>query len=383
MDTDLSVHYAGMELDNPVVLSPAGITETVKRIKKAERAGCGAVVMKTLFEDEVTRKSPTPRFRVITRRKGSPPSLVLYSYEQASPFDPDRYALELREAKKQVQIPIIASIGCERDDSWGRYATLVEEAGADAIELNVSCPHGRTLLESGDIAGEMCRVTELVRDHVWIPIIPKMTPQLSDPASVARRIERSGADGLVMFNRFTGLDIDLKTRKPIMHGGFAGHGGPWSIYYVLRWLIETSPLVSIPIAASGGIWSGEDVTKVISCGATVAQICSSVVLNGYAKIHSIVKELAEVLVGMGADSISEIRGSAWGNVLSLDEIDRTKRFSASVNPSLCTGCRICERVCIYDAITVKARMAEVGDGCEGCGLCVEVCPTNAITLKPL
>ena len=384
MDIDLSVRFAEMELENPLVVSPAGITGTVERVRKAEHAGCGAAVMKTLFEDEVTRSSPTPRFRVITRREGSPPSFVLYSFEQASPFGPERYCEELRAAKDRTNIPVIASIGCMRDESWKGYAAMVERAGADAVELNVSCPHGRALLQGADMAEEMCRVTQLVSEEVSIPVIPKMTPQLSSPTDAALRLERSGADGVVMFNRFTGLDIDLENRRPIMHGSFAGHGGPWSLYYVLRWIIATSPRLSIPIAASGGIWSGEDVAKAICCGAAVTQVCSSIVVNGYGRISSILGQLEEVLDRMGAHSISEISGCACGKVLSIDQVDRRRRFSARVDPSKCTGCRICERVCIYDAVSLGPDgTAQIGDSCDGCGLCAELCPSEAISLQPL
>ena len=383
MDVDLSTDYAGIELSNPILVSPAGISETARRMARAEAAGCGGIVVKTLFQDEVTRTSPTPRFRVIRGGGSSEDSFVLYSYEQASPFGPERYAREIESAKASLKVPVIASVGCFTDEGWVKYAKTVEEAGADAIELNLSCPHGRPMLTEVDVSRAMCDVTRLVGENVSVPVIPKMTPQSSNPAIIARDLQEAGADALVMFNRFTGLDIDIESESPVMHGGFAGHGGPWSIHYLLRWLVSTTPELEVPVSASGGIWGGDDIIKVILAGATTAQMCTAIVTGGYGKITRTLQELGETLAGKGCSSLSEIRGRACNRVLGTDEVDRRRRFVAAIDPAKCTSCGLCEEVCIYDAVGRSEKKFSIKKSCQGCGLCSELCPQRAISMVAL
>ncbi len=382
MDPDLSTDYAGIELANPLILSPAGVSETVKRMKKAEEAGCGAVVVKTLFEDRVTRRSPTPRFRLIRGRPDCPKSFVLYSYEQASAFGPQRYSQEIARAKRVLSIPVIASVGCTTNDAWLGYCRMVQEAGADGIELNLSCPHSRETLSEADLTRPMCEVTRLVKSAVSIPVIPKMTPQTASPTRLATRLQRSGADAIVMFNRFTGLDIDPGTEAPIMHGGFAGHGGPWSIHYVLRWLVAASPRLRIPISASGGIWTGTDMFKAILAGATTTQMCTAVVVRGYSALTETLREIKALMTEKSYSSVSDFRGKACLRVLSTDQIDRRRKVLAKINRDLCTACALCERVCVYDAVRKDGDVFAVAGSCVGCGLCSQICPERAISLVP-
>ncbi len=362
-------------------MSPAGITETVRRMKRAEAAGCGAVVVKTLFEDALARRSPTPRFRVMHGRVGCPESFVLYSYEQASSFGPERYAREIRNAKRALAVPVIASIGCTTEEGWTRYARLVQESGADAVELNVSCPHGRPVLSDADVTDDMCSATKLVKQTVSLPVIPKMTPQSASPLGTALRLEASGADAVVMFNRFTGLDIDVDSETPVMHGGFAGHGGPWSIYYVLRWLVATSPRLRIPISASGGIWTGYDMAKAILAGATTTQMCTAVVVRGYDAIRSALEEFRTFMETKGYSDVKAFRGKARAKVLPNEAIDRRKTVVAHIDPEKCTRCGICQRICIYDAVSLAGKSYRIGRRCAGCGLCAELCPKDAISLR--
>ncbi len=380
---DPSITYAGIELANPLIVAPAGISGTVGRMKKAEAQGCGGIVVKTLFEDEVTRRSPTPRFKVTHSRASARDSFVLYSYEQASPFKPERYAREIERAKGEIDVPVIASIGCTSDEGWTSYGRLVEEAGADAVELNISCPHGRPMLSDEDISSAMCDTTALVRSEVSIPAVPKMTPQTTSPLAVALALQDAGADALVMFNRFTGLDIDLGSERPVMHGGFAGHGGPWSLHYVLRWIVAVYPRIGIPLAASGGIWSGEDMARAILAGATATQMCSAIVVEGYGKISQTLGELEAFMESKSYDAIGDFRGNASGTVLSTDQVDRRRTMVASIHDDACTSCGLCQRVCIYDAVDSSNGVYAITKGCQGCGLCAELCPVGAISMKPI
>ncbi len=377
---NLSVDYCGLRLRNPLVIAPAAITETAELIKKCEDAGAAAVVMKSYFEYEPARRHATPRFKII-RTQGPLASSVLYSFEQASIFDLAGYAREIERAKSICEIPVFASLNCITDEHWKEAARAVAEAGADGIEVNCSCPHGTHVMGGEDLIEAIGRAMELVREATDLPVVAKLTPQLTRPDEAALRLEELGAQAVVMFNRFTGLDIDIETGRPIMHGGYAGHGGPWAIHYVLRWLTATYPRISIPIAASGGVVDAEGAIKVMLAGATVVQVCSAVVVQGFGRIATILKGIEEYLEQKGIESVDGIIGNVCDKVLSLDEIDRRNRHYAYIDESQCADCGACERVCIYGAIEwTDGTRRVIPEKCDGCGLCAEICPTQAIAI---
>jgi len=377
---DLTTDYAGLKLKNPVVVAPAGITETVERMKKCELHGAGALVVKTLFENEVTRKAPTPAFRIIDRKTARRNAFTLYSYEQASVFAPDAYAREIEKAKNELSIPVIASINCETDDGWRKYARLIENAGADALEVNLSCPHFSIHFAGEDVEENMLKIFELVRETVKIPVIPKINGQLTSPLSVVNELKNAGAEAVVLFNRFTGLDIDIRNEIPVMHGGYAGHGGAWSIHYPLRWVSEISPRVDIQIAASGGVSCADDVVKYLLAGALVVQVCTIVIMNGYRVIKNLIKGIEDFMNEKDYGTINDFRGKVCSRILKYDEVDRSDKVKAEVITKKCKSCGVCFNICIYNAINKKEKKYSVNARCIGCGLCAELCPYEAIRM---
>jgi len=378
----LDVNYAGIRLKNPLIVSSAGIVGYAHQIKKAEDYGAGAVVMKSFFEEEICREAPTPRFKILKRGYNGNSSSTLYSYEQASELGPEEYAEELSKAKSLVKIPIFASLNCVTPDIWNRMSHLVEEAGADGIELNVSCPHGVHIMEGRALKDEIKKALEATQE-VRIPRIVKLSPQTSDPMIEANVVEENNGSGIVMFNRFTGLDIDLEKEAPILHGGYAGHGGAWAIYYVLRWISTVYPHLHIPIAASGGVTDGKDAIKCILAGATTVQICTVVILKGYEVIQKINKEIFEFLDEKGYQSLDEIRGKVTGKILSYKEVDRRRLYMAYIDQEKCNQCNICYKACYSGAIEKRDGRIYVNPNCVGCGLCAELCPRRAIELVGL
>ena len=381
---DLSVQCCGLNLRNPIVAAAAGTTETADRLKRCEDAGCGAAIMKSYFEYEPARHSPTPRFSVIRDKLGRDRSFALYSFEQANVCGLEDFAGQIALAKSSCEMPIIASLNCTTEDRWQESAKLVEQAGADAIELNVSCPHGTHIMSHADMMAEMTRALRAVKDSVSIPAIPKMSPQLSQPGVVAQVMAEAGADALTLFNRFTGLDIDLETEEPIMHGGYAGYGGPWSIHYTLRWISDISPTLSVPILASGGVSDGGDVAKLILAGATLVQTCTAIVMEGYGVVGKLLSGLSDFMDQKGYTSLADFRGKACSRIKGNDDIDRVKRLIAQIDDKKCLNCGLCGRVCIYDApLAGKHAFSILAAACDGCGLCPQLCPASAITLVPL
>jgi dihydroorotate dehydrogenase (fumarate) len=378
---DLSLDFAGLRLKSPVLAGSAGITGTVDLMKRAEDAGAGAIVMKSLFAKAVCRVAPTPRFQVLHSGAGRERSAALYSYEQASEWGPERYAEEVHRAKQALAIPIIPSINCLTPEEWLGYSALMEEAGADAVELNLSCPHGPHLMEGHDLTREMVDMTRLVKQARRIPVMPKMTPQLNNPPGVAVSLEHAGADAIVAFNRFTGLDIDLETERPVMHGAYAGHGGAWSLYYTLRWLTGMYPSLSVPLAASGGVASWQDVVKCLLAGATVLQTVTAVVVGGYEAITRMNAGLSRWMDAKGHADVASFRGAVCDRILGMEQVYRDHVLRAQIDANACNSCGICQRVCIYDAaVPSDGRYVALAERCDGCGLCVALCPTSAITM---
>lgn len=331
--------YVGLELKSPIIVGSAGITETVERMRKAQDNGAGAVIMKSLFEEEVSRVSPTPRFRIIHHPMGDKNTFSLYSYEQASEWGPERYAEEISRAKKELEIPIIASINCITEKGWTSYARMVEEANADALEINLSCPHGSIMFRGGDVEQNLLNTAKLVRKSVSLPVIAKLGPQLTSPLQMVKKIKTLGINGVTLFNRLTGIEIDINEEKPVMHQGYAGHGGPWSIQYPLRWISEISPQVKIDISGSGGVSTSEDVIKYLLAGATTVQTVTAVILNGYEIIKEINRGLKEYMSKKGYDRIEDFRGRVCSRIRGTYEIERTHYLKASINDKLVAPCQ--------------------------------------------
>ncbi|MEI7904121.1 MAG: dihydroorotate dehydrogenase, partial [Candidatus Firestonebacteria bacterium] len=298
-----------------------------------------------------------------------------------SGWDENRYAEEIFNAKKKIGIPVIASINCYTDKGWVGYAKKMEEAGADAIEMNVSCPHGSITFSGKDVEEAIYKTAALVRGSVKLPLIVKLSPQLTYPPEVVAKIEALGINAVTMFNRMTGLEIDVKKEEPIMHGGYAGHGGSWAINYPLRWISGISPLVKIEISGSGGVFSPEDVVKYLLCGAKTVQICSTVVLNGYKSIRKLNDGLLKFMQDKHYGSIDDFRGKITQRIKDSDAIDRSQKVAAEIDTSKCNKCGKCKDVCIYFAVDKSAEAFGIDKTkCCGCGLCAETCKQRCINM---
>ncbi len=335
---DISAKFAGLSLSSPIIVGSAGITETLDRIRKCQENGAGAVVMKSYFEEEVSRKSPTPRFKVIRHNLGDDSTFTLFSYEQASEWDIRRYAEEVKAAKRELTVKIIPSINCLTEPGWVEAAKAVADAGADAIELNTSCPHGSITFRGGAVEETIYNTVDCVRRAVDLPLIAKISPMLTSPISVAKRLEDIGADAVTIFNRMTGLDIDIEAQSPALHGGYGGHGGPWAIMYPLRWISQIRPQLKIDIAGSGGVTSWEDVVKYLLAGANAVQVVSAVVMEGYGVLRDLVNGLRKYMEGHGYTRLDDFRGKAVEKIVGTHDVYREKHSRAQITPGLRAPC---------------------------------------------
>ncbi len=328
---DLKTNFIGLELKSPIIIASAGITETIDRMKKCQDYGAGAVIMKSYFEEVISRKSPTPRFKIIKHDLSKNKTFTLFSYEQASEWDINRYAQEVSNAKSKLEIKIIPSINCTTDEGWIESAKLLESAGADAIELNTSCPHGSITFRGKAVEETIFNSVRIVREAVKLPIIAKISPMLTSPIGVVKELENVGVDAVTIFNRMTALEIDIEEEKPALHGGYAGHGGPWAIQYPLRWISEIRPNVKIAISGSGGVSNWQDVVKYILAGANTVQVCTAVIINGYEFIPELLSGLEQYMDKKGYKTVDDFRGNVCSKILGTKQIDRRKKAIAHIN----------------------------------------------------
>jgi dihydroorotate dehydrogenase subfamily 1 len=335
----LKTSFVGLTLPSPLIAGSAAITKDLDQMRRAEDAGAGAVIMKGFSDIEAMRKSPAPRYRVIEHEMADRDAFTFYSYEQASHFDIHDYAAEVARTVEALSIPVIPNIDCQCVESWLEATRIVAEAGPAAIEANVSCPHGSIAFSGQDVERRILEVVEELRRAIDLPLIIKLTPQLTSPMSFVKAIEEIGAEGVTMFNRFTGLEVDVETGRPVMHGGYAGHGGPWARNFVLRWVNTVSPGTDLQISASGGVSEAEHALAYIMAGAQTVQVCTGIYLEGFEILTRLNAQLLEFMEARGLETLDEIRGELTERITPLDQVDRRHLVVADIQPRGTAPCR--------------------------------------------
>jgi dihydroorotate dehydrogenase (fumarate) len=319
----LTTSFVGFTLQSPVMVASGPASHDVNQIRLAEEQKAGAIVLKTACSDkyEHMRYWPRPRYKLLDWDKqiaGRSKMFSLYSYEQGYSGTLDDYWNFIKACKEHATIPIIGSIFADEAKDWVHMAIKVEQSGADAIELDISSPHrpGSLGFESTFVAA-----IEGVVKGIKIPILVKLAP---GPEVVHQCItaQECGASAVTLCNRIRGFDLDIESQRPILHGYFAGVGGPWAKYYTFRHVAEAAQAIKIPISGTGGTMSGEDVIKYVLLGATTVQILSVILINGWESIARINNEIEDYLQRKGLQSLDQIRGKALEAMTHPDEIIR-------------------------------------------------------------
>ncbi len=358
---DLSVNFAGIKFKFPTAVAAGPLTRDGISIKKvAQQYGVGAVVVKTVYK----KSEDTPRPCMVAV-KGN--NLLNHDWSATSA---EQMAKELKIAKEGEK-PLIVSILGEIDDLL-EMAGLLEDAGADMLELPVAVPPIEELKEN----------VKRIKETVEIPLGVKIGPDVQDIPKYAKSIEQAGADYISGINTLgPGLAIDIFTGKPLLGSKF-GYGylsGPAIKSISVRCVAEMAKSVKIPVLGGGGISDGKDVIEMLMAGASCVHLHTAAILRGLGAFGKIVKETEEILDKMGYKSVEDVRG------LALKYINEEPSYTlrpAVVNPELCNSCGVCERVCVYDAIKVEDGVAKVNEkNCFGCGVCKTMCPTQAIKLE--
>lgn len=376
------VQYAGLTLKNPVIISSATPSITPEAIRKGALAGAAAVVTKSvIFPEKDGRPAggyPRPRFQLFNSQKGYDPALTerggLFSlFRLGEPYPtPDKMERMLDEVKKMkdVDIPIIVSIcGSPVDyDEWRRLARRMEDAGADALEINM---HAYPEIKYTDPL-----FVKVVKDEVKIPVISKLMSIHEDPATMGRKVEQAGADAIAALGTFglRGVEIDIETEKPWMNMAH-GMGGSWLRPVGLAFIETLARTVKTPLSGVTGVQTWRDAVKYILLGASTVQLCAAIYARGYKAVTEIVEGLEIYMKDHGYDSIEDFRGRALANFLPQEY---EPPIRALVDPAKCVGCGKCAEICLFDAINMENKKAVISEACDGCGLCWSYCPARAI-----
>ncbi|MHB8629712.1 MAG: dihydroorotate dehydrogenase-like protein [Aggregatilineales bacterium] len=303
---NLVTNYLGLPLRSPVIVSANPLSEKIDNIRRMEDAGAGAVVLYSLFEEQLTAQQLNLHHH-LTYATESHSEAVNY-FPALEPFHtgPEAYLDLIRQAKAAVDIPIIASLNATIRGSWARFATLMEQAGADALELNIYYIPTDMDKTGADVEQEYLNILRSVRAHVHLPIAVKLSPYFSNIANMARQLSANGADGLVLFNRFYQPDIDLETFEVYPHVLLSA---PQDMRLPLRWIAILYGRLNIDLAATSGIHSGQDVLKMIMAGANVTMMASALLSRGIDHLRTVEHEIRTWLEVNEYESIAQLRGS--------------------------------------------------------------------------
>ena len=297
---DLSTTYGGLKLKSPLIVSSSGLTSSVERIKKMEQAGAGAVVLKSLFEEQIM-------FEVSSMSAGSDyPEAADYLNAYARENSLESYLSMIREAKTAVGIPVIASINCVKSNEWIEFAKKMEQAGADALELNIYFLPIEKDKDSRTYEKAYLDLVSGVKKHTSLPVMVKLGHGFTNITWMVNQLYQRGAASVVLFNRLYAPDIDT---SDLSFGSAEVLSSPADLRFSLRWVgIVSSQVKEIDLAASTGVHSGLAAIKQILAGATAVQVCSVLYRNGIDYLRDMIDEMKGWMKRITISSPSEFKG---------------------------------------------------------------------------
>ena len=297
---NINVTYLGLKLSSPIVASSSGLTSKVESIKELEKNGVGAVVLKSLFEEQITNEITH------TEQYNDYPEQAEYLNAYIKDNNVSKYLDLIKNAKKECNIPIIASICCVNGGEWTDFAKDIEQAGADALELNIFYMPTSADQSAGDLEKEYINTVNSVVESINIPVSVKISGHFTNPINIAREIYFRKAKGVTMFNRLYDPNIDIENISITNSNIFSNSD---ELRHSLRWIAISSAAVSeLDYSASTGIHSGEDVVKMLLAGASTVQVCSHLYQNGVEEIANMNNFLKNWMQKKGYENISEFKG---------------------------------------------------------------------------
>ncbi len=303
---DLSTRYLGIELRTPLVVSASPLSEDLDNVRQMEDAGASAVVLYSLFEEQLTRERAELEHHLTYATESYAEALTYFPQPTEFRLGPEGYLDHIRRVKEAVGIPIIASLNGSSAGGWTSYAKEMEQAGADAIELNIYYIPADPELSGAQVEQTYLDILKLVKSAVAIPVSVKLSPFFSSLAHMADRLDKAGADGLVLFNRFYQPDINLELLEVQPHIILST---PQALRLPMRWVAILYGRIRASLAATSGIHTAQDVLKMLMAGADVAQLCSVLYRHGFEQIGVIEQGLSEWMTEHEYQSVTQMKGS--------------------------------------------------------------------------
>ncbi len=306
---NLSTNYLGLQLKNPIVVSSSRMTGDLESIKKCIDAGAGAIVLKSLFEEQL-------RIKTQSTMDGSRASEMYFWFpeaknlvmEQGIKANMEQYLSFVYKVKENSSVPIIASINCQTPNEWPHFAAAIQEAGADALELNIAIFPFNNSMASCELEEVYIQILNQVKKHVSIPVSIKLGHYFTNLCALAHRLVENKADGLVLFNRYFRPDIDIDSMKVVEDNYFSS---PEELPESLRWIaLMAENNLGCDLAASSGIHSYVGVVKQLLAGADVTQICSTLYLNGIDYLTEIIHGLESWMMSHNFETIKDFKGKS-------------------------------------------------------------------------
>jgi len=382
---DLSVNFAGVKFKNPIVMASMVFGWSGEALKKAGLAGASGVVCKSIGSPAETFEHPRCGRMVLYRHNGIP--IGMQNNEIFSTTNVDEWiARELKIAAEGGARQVVSIVANPKASDTADMARKVARTGlVDIFELNVSCP-----MPAAGVGMNIGKVPELSAEQVRavknacpdIPLMPKMTPNVSDIAAVAKACEEAGADAIAATNSVQALvGVDVETGIPLLPA-FGGYSGPVVHPIMLRCVAQIAQAVKIPIAGIGGVSNWKQAVEMMMVGATMVQVGTAIIWNGYRVVPEIVKGIESFMERKGYQSPHEFIGMALKHLTTTEEMAMRPPKVSEVDLDSCIACGVCAKVCGYDAIEIQEdrKPKFLVDKCDGCGLCAQFCPTSMITL---
>jgi dihydroorotate dehydrogenase (fumarate) len=303
---DLSTTYLGFSLPHPIMPGASPLSDNLDTVKRLEDAGAAAIVMYSLFEEQIIADQERIVRDVEVPENSYAEALTYHPLTDEIRLGPDRYLEKVAAVKKSVSVPVIGSLNGVSEGGWMRYARLIEQAGADALELNIYFLAEDHSVNCTKIEERLLAVVGQVKQSIAIPVAVKISPFFSSLPHFCKRLETVGADGIVLFNRFYQPDIDTENLEILSKLKLSTRD---ELLLRLRWLAMISGNLGLSFGITGGVHTGIDVVKSIMCGAHGVQMVSALLLNQPEYLTTVKNELSEWLENHEYDSLEQMRGS--------------------------------------------------------------------------
>lgn len=302
---NLSTKYLGLNLRTPLVPSASPLSEDLDNLRRMEDAGASAIVFHSLFEEQIRHETHTVRHDLLSRGETERGAASYFPEPGEFHYGPHRYLSNVARAKQALGIPVIASLNGSSFGGWTTFARALEQAGADALELNLYFIPTDPDATAEEIETSYLTIVASVKAQLKIPVAVKLSPFFTNLGHFARRLDRQGVDGLVLFNRFYQPEIDLNALSVAPNINLSG---PGEIRLPLRWIAILRGRINASLAATSGIHRGVDVLKLLMAGADVTMLCSVLMRHGIEHLRVIEREMREWMGSHGYGSVEQLKG---------------------------------------------------------------------------